>query len=190
MTPLFAALLAASITAAPVFADGDRDKPRPPRPGHDRTRVKRPPVVAPAVAAALDRRNRDIEVVAVGDVEDGAFGGSNVIELGSVSYQANRRAAGRSAARGARGMTVLKRHITVRIGQERVGFAPLRAHLQADDGRCRIRVDGKLLTAVPQMIDPLAPLGQAVRHVVEIEILDTASAGPVAVLIAWTSDAH
>ena len=78
--------------------------------------------------------------------------------------------------------------VTVRIGTERTGFAPLRASLQADDGRCRIRVDGKTLTAVPQVIDPLAPLGQAVAHVLEIEIPTTAAEGPVAASISWTSD--
>jgi hypothetical protein len=78
--------------------------------------------------------------------------------------------------------------VTVRIGTERTGFAPLRAHLQSDDGRCRIRVDGKTLTAVPQVIDPLAPLGQAVAHILEIEIATTAAEGPVAASISWTSD--
>jgi hypothetical protein len=80
--------------------------------------------------------------------------------------------------------------VTVRIGRGRTGFAPLRASLQSDDGRSRIRVDGKTLTAVAQVIDPLAPLGQAVSHVVEIEIPATVSEGAVSASIAWTSDAQ
>ena len=106
-----------------------------------------------------------------------------MLELGQVSYQP------RPGGHGARKVTVLRRIVTVRIGTARTGFAPLRAAVSGDDGRCRIRVDGKTLTAVPQVIDPLAPLGQAVSHVIEIEIAATAAEGPVSVSIAWTSDA-
>jgi hypothetical protein len=167
MTVLLAALLLATLTAsAPPLR-------------------KRAPVVAEAVAAALAPRGREIEIVAVGTIEDTAPGGANVLELGAVSYVP--RSDGARA--GARKVTVLRRIVTVRIGTARTGFAPLRASVSGDDGRCRIRVDGKTLTAVPQVIDPLAPLGQAVSHVIEIEIAATAAEGPLSASISWTSDA-
>jgi hypothetical protein len=166
MTALLAALLLATLaTSAP-----------PQR--------KRAPVVTEAVATALNPRSPDIEIVVVGAVEDTAPGGANVLELGRVSYQP-RKDAGRRSARA----TLLRRIVTVRIGTARSGFAPLRAALSGDDGRCLVRVDGKTLTAVPQVIDPLAPLGQAVTHVIEIEIAATASEGPVSASISWTADA-
>lgn len=148
---------------------------------------KRTPLADPTVAAALDRRSRTIEIIVVGDAEDGVAGGRNVVELGRVSYRPPTGAA-RSAGRRSPAVTILRRVVTVRIGTERTGFAPLRAHLQVVDGRCRIRVDGTTLTAVAQVIDPLAPLGQAVAHVLEIEIATTAAEGPVAASISWTSD--
>ena len=167
MTPLLAALLVVTLaTAAPPLR-------------------KRAPVVAEAVATALSPKAPDIEVVVVGAVEDQTAGGANVLELGRVSYQP-RKDPGR---RGATKVTILRRIVTVRIGTARSGFAPLRAAISGDDGRCRIRVDGKTLTAVPQVIDPLAPLGQPVTHVIEIEIAATAAEGPVSASISWTSDA-
>jgi hypothetical protein len=169
------ALLAALLLAAIATPDS------PPR--------KRPPIVAEAVATALDRRSRDIEIIVVGDVEDSAPGGKNVLELGKVSYRPGTDGTGRPPGRGSSPVTILRRVVTVRIGTGRTGFAPLRASLQADDGRCRIRVDGKTLTAAPQVIDPLAPRGQPVRHVIEIEIAATAAEGPVSASMSWTSDA-
>jgi hypothetical protein len=179
MTAFLAALLLATLAA-----------PRAPQTPADPTHRKRAPIVAESVAAALDRKGRDIEIIVVGDVEDSAPGGTNVLELGAVSYRPESHAASGSAGRGTHRVTILRRMVTVRIGTGRTGFAPLRASLQADDGRCRIRVDGKTLTAVPQVIDPLAPLGQPVRHVIEIEIASTAAEGPVSASISWTSDAQ
>jgi hypothetical protein len=177
MTAVLAAVLLATLAAS-----------RPPGATPDPAPRKRAPIVAEAVAAALERKGRDIEIVIVGDVEDAAPRGSNVLELGEVSYRPESRTGERSEGRGARRATILRRMVTVRIGTARTGFAPLRASLQADDGRCRIRVDGKTLTAVPQMIDALAPLGQPVRHVIEIEIQATTAEGPVSASISWTSD--
>ena len=167
MTPLLFALLLANLAT-----------PAPPH-------RKRAPVATEAVAAALNPRSPDIEIIVVGAVEDAAHGGANVLELGQVSYQP--QAGG--TRHGARKVTVLRRMVTVRIGTARTGFAPLRAALSGDDGRSRIRVDGKALTAVPQVIDPLAPLGQPVTHVIEIEIAATTVEGPVSASISWTSDA-
>jgi hypothetical protein len=169
MIALLAALLLATLAASPA--------PR-----------KRTPIVDEAVTTALDRRRRDIEIIVVGDVEDGVPGGTNVVELGRVSYRPQTATGGPSGGRRSQPFTIVRRMVTVRIGTERTGFAPLRASLQADDGRCRIRVDGKTLTVVPQVIDPLAPLGQPVAHVLEIEIATTAAEGPVSASISWTSD--
>jgi hypothetical protein len=164
MTALLAVLLLAALAAPPA--------------------VKRKPIVSAAVAAALDRKGNDIEIIVVGDAEDGQSAGSNVLELGRVSYQPPSH----GGRRGGPPVSIVRRTVTVRIGAGRTGFAPLRAALSGSDGRCRIRVDGRTLTTVPQVIDPLAPLGQPVAHVVEIEIADTAAEGPVSASIAWTSD--
>jgi hypothetical protein len=185
MTSLLAALLLATLATPP---DADRNPPRPARPTPAPTPRKRAPLVSRAVVSALERKGRDIEIIVVGDVEDSAPGGTNVLELGNVSYQAHTPTAGRSAGGDASRVTILRRVVTVRIGTERTGFAPLRAALQGGDGRCRIRVDGRTLTAAAQVIDPLAPLGQPVSHVVEIEIETTAAEGPVSASISWTSD--
>jgi hypothetical protein len=173
MTVLLAAtLLLTTITASPA-------PPAPPR----------APISSQAIANALDPKSRVIEVIAVGDAEDHAPGGTNVIALGRVSYWPARGATTtRSEGRRSEPFTVVRRTITVRIGTERMGFAPLRAALQTDDGRCRIRVDGKTLTAAPQVIDALAPLGKAVAHVLEIEIPTSAAEGLIAASISWTSD--
>jgi hypothetical protein len=173
MTVLIAALLLGTITASPI----------PPAPPRNRT-----PIASQAVANALEPKRRDIEITVVGDVEDGAPGTTNIVELGRVSYWPGTPTAARSEGRRSQPFTLVRRVVTVRIGTERTGFAPLRASLQTDDGRCRIRVDGKTLTAVPQVIDALAPLGQAVPHVLEIEIPATAAEGPIAASISWTSD--
>jgi hypothetical protein len=184
ITVLLLAILATSLTP------GDEDGPRTgqTRQAPDATPRKRTPMVNGAVATALNRRSRDIEIVVVGDFEDGVPGGTNVVELGRVSYRPQTATAGRSGGRRSEMVTIIRRMVTVRIGTGRTGFAPLRASLQADDARCRIRVDGKTLTVVPQAIDPLAPLGQPVAHVLEIEIATTAAEGPVSASISWTSD--
>jgi hypothetical protein len=173
MPVLIAALLVATLAALPATD-------APPR--------HRTPITSQAVANALEPKRRDIEITVVGDVEDGAPGGTNVVQLGRVSYWPGTPAATRSGGRRSQPFTLVRRMITVRIGTERTGFAPLRAALQADDARFRIRVDGKALSAVPQVIDALAPLGQAVPHVLEIEIPTTAAEGPIAASISWTSD--
>src|SRR4029077_7988125 len=71
MTVPIAALLLGTITASPI-------PPAPPR--------NRAPIASQAVASALEPKRRDIEIIVVGDVEDGAPGGTNVVELGRVAY--------------------------------------------------------------------------------------------------------
>jgi hypothetical protein len=174
MTVLLAATLLTAISASPA------PSPTP------RTRT---PIASQAVANALDPKHRVIEVIAVGNAEDGAPGGTNVVELGRVSYwPAPGAAAAHPTGRRSEPFTLVRRVVTVRIGTERTGFAPLRAALQTDDGRCRIRVDGKTLTVATQVIDALAPLGKAVAHVIEIEIPTSVPEGPIAASISWTSD--
>jgi hypothetical protein len=165
MTALLAVLLLAALAAPPA--------------------VKRKPVVLEPPATTLGRTRNEIEIIVVGDAEDRTPGGTNVLELGRVSYQPPSHGRRRTSP-----VTILRRIVTVRIGAGRTGFAPLRAALQGGDGRCRIRVDGKTLTAIPQVIDPLAPLGQPVPHVIEIEIAATTAEGPVAASISWTSEAQ
>jgi hypothetical protein len=190
MTVLLAALLLAAAAAVPTTHDVDRQRPPPERATPDARPGKRTPIVAPAVADVLARGGPVIEIIVVGDAEDGAAGGTNVLEMGTVSYRPHTNSASQTSGRRSYPVTIQRRVVTVRIGTDRNGFAPLRAFLQGGDGRCRIRVDGKTLTAVPQVIDPLAPLGQPVSHVIEIEIPTTAAEGPVSASIGWTSDAH
>ena len=178
------------LTLSPASSAADRRPRDPDRPASDPVARKRAPMAAPSVAAALERKRADIEVTVIGDIEDSVPGGTNVLELGEVSYRPDTGADSGSAGRGGQRATILRRSVTVRIGTARTGFAPLRASLQGGDGRCRIRVDGKTLTAAAQVIDPLAPLGQPVPHVIEIEIDKETAAGPISASIAWTSDAQ
>jgi hypothetical protein len=182
MSSVLFALFVAAATASPARVEVDS------RGGAERAARAARPLAPFATTAALEPASLEIVVTVVAVPDQAPSGASSVLDLGSVSYASTARVRGRSSARAAADVIVMRRMVSVRIGTVRAGFAPLRARLGLDDSRCRILVDGRVLTAVPQIVDPLSPLGLAVTHVVEIEIPVTASEGLLSASIEWTSD--
>jgi hypothetical protein len=66
-------------------------------------------------------------------------------------------------------------------------FARLTAYLQVDDPHCRVRVDGILLSSVPQVIDARAPVGRPLAHTLQIEVPAAAPAGALQSSITWVA---
>lgn len=52
----------------------------------------------------------------------------------------------------------------------------------------RVRIDGRLLTAGPQLIDAAIPLGVAIAHALEIEVPLSEPAGPLRETIGWLAE--
>jgi hypothetical protein len=65
------------------------------------------------------------------------------------------------------------------------GVATVTAHLESTDGRTSMRLDGKLLTEAPVIIDAHAAIGAVAFHILEIEVSDTVAPGPIAAAITW-----
>lgn len=65
------------------------------------------------------------------------------------------------------------------------GTAVLRAWLESNDGRTAIRIDGKPLGTVPQVIDAHTPLGRVTTHRIEIVVPADVSEGTFASAIRW-----
>jgi hypothetical protein len=104
------------------------------------------------------------------------------------TVEGSRLDAGTLTAKGAR-KAVWRSSIRVRLyGTTGARFARLSASLTNYDARCRVRLDGVLLSAVPQVVDALAPLGRRVTHTLEIEVPASEPAGPVASSIEWFAE--
>lgn len=61
--------------------------------------------------------------------------------------------------------------------------------MQNDMPGQRVRIDGRLLTSVPQLIDASVPVGIAVAHTLEIEVPVSEPAGLLAQNIVWLVEA-
>jgi len=97
------------------------------------------------------------------------------------------------AARGpSRGClrTVVRRQFRVRVDgvATTARFVRTRAYLQSDAPGHRVRLDGRLLTAGPQLIDAMIPLGVPVAHTLEIEVPITEPPGLFAESIIWIAE--
>ena len=68
-------------------------------------------------------------------------------------------------------------------------FARVRAFLSGAAPRSRVRVDGILLSEGPQLIDAAAPIGRAVKHVLEIEVPASAPEGQLDLGVTWLAEA-
>ena len=98
------------------------------------------------------------------------------IDAGTLSAHGGRRATYRSIFR-----------VLVQ-GRTPGRFARLRASVEAAGPRCTVRIDGVLLSAVPLMIDPLAPVGRAVTHTLDIEVPASEPPGLLASSITWLAE--
>jgi hypothetical protein len=96
-----------------------------------------------------------------------------------------------AAGRGRTPSPVRRERVLVRLQRASGtgGFARLRAYLATAPGGLRVRVDGVLLSAVPQLVDANAPIGPAVAHLIEIEVPASEPPGAIFVPITWLADA-
>lgn len=113
----------------------------------------------------------------------GGAGSSDVsMALGTLS-------AGR--ARTGTGVTSLTRRrvaLTVQGGAGAPAFVRLSAHLQADDGRSRIRVAGLRLSSLPQVVAQRVRVGSPAVFDIEVEVPGSAPEGPLFNAIGWIAE--
>jgi len=107
-----------------------------------------------------------------------AAGSDAWVDLKTVSRQA-----------GSEGKSMrIRRQFGIRIlraGGVSWGTATVVARLNSPDGRSSLRIDGQLLTGSPIVVSARAAVGAMTIHILEIEVADSASAGPLAASISW-----
>lgn len=86
--------------------------------------------------------------------------------------------------------TVVQRRFRLRVeaGSTAPRFARVQAFVQSESPGQRVRIDGRLLTSVPTLIDASAPLGVAVVHTLEIEVATSEAPGLLAQNIIWLAE--
>jgi hypothetical protein len=86
--------------------------------------------------------------------------------------------------------TVVQRRFRIRIDARSTvaRFARVQAFLQNETPGQRVRIDGRLLTSVPTLVDASVPLGLAVVHTLEIEIPISEPPGLLAHNIVWLAE--
>ena len=90
-------------------------------------------------------------------------------------------------------LTRVRRRFAVRIdraGQQAGGTARLTARLESWDGRALVLLNGRRLTAAPQLVDAHVIVGQPAFHQLEITVAVNVPAGPLAASIAWEATAN
>jgi hypothetical protein len=111
-------------------------------------------------------------------------GGEAWLGLGRVSA----RSCGFTSRRRCVASTVTRRRVGVRVEGAGRGFVRLQAYVPATDPRVRVRVGGVLLGPTPQLIDPGAPLGVVVHHVLELEVPASEPPGRLETAITWVAE--
>jgi hypothetical protein len=86
--------------------------------------------------------------------------------------------------------TISRREFAIRLlcASNPTGMARVSAWLQVDDHRSRVRIDGRLLSDVPLVVDAAAVIGTAARHAIEIEVPYSEPAGPLVSRITWRAE--
>lgn len=86
--------------------------------------------------------------------------------------------------------TIVRKRFRIRVdGRATTArFARTHAFLQNDTPGQRVRIDGRLLTSVPVLIDASAPLGVPVAHTLEIEVPTSEAKGVLAHNIIWLAE--
>lgn len=105
------------------------------------------------------------------------LGSAGIVDMGTMAWHGGRKDA-----------TVTTRNVTMRIGPaspEARGTATVRAFLETPDPLCSIRVNGVLLTGVPQIVQRQAPIGLTNSYRIEIAISTSAPEGPLQTSIGW-----
>lgn len=82
---------------------------------------------------------------------------------------------------------IVRRRFRVRVdGRTSARFVTLRAHVSDDTSVQRVRLDGRLLSSTPTLVDPAVPVGVATAHTLEIEVSSSEPEGLLAQTIEWT----
>ena len=104
---------------------------------------------------------------------------SAVIDVGRV-------VAGNCPSRGCT-RTVVKKRFRLRVDgrASATRFVRVRAFVQVDIPGQRIRIDGRLVTSLPQQVGAATPLGVPVSHLLEIEVPASEPAGSITQDIVW-----
>jgi hypothetical protein len=105
------------------------------------------------------------------------LGSAGVLDMGTMSWHGGRK-----------DVTVTTRNVAMLIGPatpEARGTATVRAFLEMPDPLCSIRVNGVLLTGVPQIVQRQAPIGITNSYRIEIAIPTSAPEGPLQTSIGW-----
>jgi len=143
------------------------------------THADRRRAVAPMDAGAVSLQFSD---VAAGDGSLTAAGNDAWLEIGTISKRDAR----------SRGIHVRREFAlrVVRASGVSFGTARVTVRLQTWDGRETVLLDGRALTTAPLLIDPSVVIGATVVHRLDIEVPDSAPAGPINASVVWevTSD--
>jgi hypothetical protein len=131
-------------------------------------------------AIAPPARVLSIEFVNVPAAEASVFaaGPDAWLDLNAISHEPG------SKAKSVR----VRRQFAIRVarsGAVSSGTAAVTATVDAQDRRCLLRIDGRALGSIPVVINARAALGAVSVHTLEIEVPDSAAAGPLAALISW-----
>jgi hypothetical protein len=83
--------------------------------------------------------------------------------------------------------TVVRRQFRLRVDgvATTARYVRTQAFVQHDVPGHQVRVDGRLLTSAPRLIDAITPLGVAVAHTLEIEVPVSEPEGMLAENIIW-----
>jgi hypothetical protein len=82
---------------------------------------------------------------------------------------------------------IVRRRFRLRVdGRTSARFVTLRAYTSDDVAGQRVRLDGRLLSTAPMLVDAAAPAGVATVHTLEIEVLSSEPEGLLAHTIEWT----
>jgi hypothetical protein len=86
--------------------------------------------------------------------------------------------------------TIIHREFAIRLlsSSNPTGMAIVSAWLQVDDRRARVRIDGRLLSDAPLVVDADAVIGSAARHTIEVEVPYSEPAGPLVSRITWRAE--
>jgi len=156
---------------------------------------------APAQAgAALAGAERELTITFVSADSAGglvqAAAGGGLLDVGRLSAARTRGRRWPSCGSGERCGPIVQRRVAVRVDEARRGargaraahVARLSAFVAGDGTRCRVRVNGMPLTALPQVIDAHAPVGAAIVYTLEIEVPSSEPEGPLASAITWLAE--
>lgn len=87
--------------------------------------------------------------------------------------------------------TAVRRQFRLRIDGVATTARTARTHVFLQNGMPghRVRLDGRLLSSAPQLVDPVVPLGVAVVHTLEIEVPSSEPAGMLNENLVWLAEA-